>query len=117
MAREEEINNMKKTIFILLLFLILLNFVNATLNEEQLNEAALKIQEKCPEYQLDLIKRNILERDCPPNEISTGMDWIISCKNGNHTYGCSQGIHYLDGQVISILSSKTDIKPSNSRKL
>ena len=85
------------------------SLTDATLNQEQLSEVANKIKTKCPEYSMDSIKQFVRERDCLSNELGSGASWILHFSTGTHTYGCSQSIHYLNDEVISILSSKTEV--------
>ena len=100
---------MKKLILILLVSLVMINFVSAKLSQEQLDEAVSKVLQKvpyCEDYQG--VRNFILSQDCAPQVIQGSQSF--SCgDNINHTYECRFGIHYLDGEVISILSSKTEI--------
>ncbi|PJC44597.1 hypothetical protein CO038_03325 [Candidatus Pacearchaeota archaeon CG_4_9_14_0_2_um_filter_39_13] len=108
----------EKTIllFILLTTIILISnlvFVDAKLSEEQLNEAVNKILEKSPNCRdIEGARNFVISQDCASAEI--GFPITFSCgDNTNHTYECRFGIHYLDDEVISILSSRTEISDSN----
>lgn len=105
---------MKKIIPLLIFFgITLINLVNANLNQEQINEAARQIQIKCPEYSLDAIKPFVIEQDCPPDTVQ-GAAYFKCGDEVDHKYECRQGIHYLDSEVISILSSKTEINTAQT---
>lgn len=95
--------------FILILILLLLNSssVNAKLNEEQLEYAIKRFQEKMPNCPVEEIRNFILKVDCDPIDIDTGIP--IKCGDDQqHFYVCKMGIHYLDNEIISILSSNTE---------
>ena len=98
------INLLVITIFILLFC----NIAVAKLSEEQLNEAVSKVYEKVPNCNLQEIRNFVISQDCEPPVIRVPI--TFSCGDAtSHSYECRFGVHYFDEEVISILSSKTDI--------